>query len=217
MPRRRLIFLDIDGVICCNSSGQLEPAKLSELQRIVRLTGAKIVLSTALDSWFQMVSNGELMGRVSALRARSAQVAQAKGSQSALRPILTPRAPSRRVSHSEPIGLAAPARAEGKGTRCAPTGRHRLCWRDAAACNVPAGTPTVLTCSLPVPLRRRAAHSGPHSRRVCLGRDVPYVSCTLPPQIRPTEITDWLKASGRGVTGCGPPYGPSSPALPPHA
>ena len=94
MPRRRLIFLDIDGVICCNSSGQLEPAKLSELQRIVRLTSAKIVLSTALDSWFQMVSNGELMGRVSALRARSAQVAQAKGSQSALRPILTPGAPS---------------------------------------------------------------------------------------------------------------------------
>ena len=60
--RRRLIFLDIDGVICCNSSGQLEPAKLAELQRIVRLTGAKIVLSTALDSWFQMASKGEPIG-----------------------------------------------------------------------------------------------------------------------------------------------------------
>ena len=30
---------------------------------------------------------------------------------------------------------------------------------------------------------------------------MPYASFTLPPQIRPTEITDWLKASGRGVTG----------------
>lgn len=85
---------------------------------------------------------------------------------------------------------------------------------------------TVLTCTvqyrlLPtVPLRRRAAQSGPRSWRMRLGRDVPYVSCTLPPQIRPTEITDWLKASGRGVTGCGPPYGHllrSSPALPPHS
>ena len=35
MPRRRLIFLDIDGVICCNCSAQLEPARLAELQRIV--------------------------------------------------------------------------------------------------------------------------------------------------------------------------------------
>jgi hypothetical protein len=78
MPKRRLIFLDVDGVICCNSSGQLEPAKLAELQRIVRLTGAKLVLSTALDSWFQMVSNGKPMGRLSA-GARSAQVAGQKG------------------------------------------------------------------------------------------------------------------------------------------
>ena len=63
MPRRRLIFLDIDGVICCNCSAQLEPARLAELQRIVRLTSAKIVLSTALGSWFQMVSN-ERVGRL---------------------------------------------------------------------------------------------------------------------------------------------------------
>lgn len=63
MPRRRLIFLDIDGVICCNCSAQLEPARLAELQRIVRLTGAKIVLSTALGSWFQMVSD-ERVGRL---------------------------------------------------------------------------------------------------------------------------------------------------------
>ena len=44
------------------------------------------------------------------------------------------------------------------------------------------------------------------SLRAPLGRYVPCVSCTLPLQIRPTEITDWLKARGRGVTGCGPPY-----------
>ena len=53
MPRRRLIFLDIDGVICCNCSAQLEPARLAELQRIVRLTGAKIVLSTAWAAGFK--------------------------------------------------------------------------------------------------------------------------------------------------------------------
>ena len=35
----------------------------------------------------------------------------------------------------------------------------------------------------------------------------------MPLQIRPTEITDWLKARGRGVTGCGPPYRHQAPQL----
>ena len=51
------------------------------------------------------------------------------------------------------------------------------------------------------------------SLRAPLGRYVPCVSCTLPLQIRPTEITDWLKARGRGVTGCGPPYRHQAPQL----
>ena len=46
MASRRLIFLDIDGVICCNTSGKLEETKLAELKRIVQQTGAKIVLSS---------------------------------------------------------------------------------------------------------------------------------------------------------------------------
>ena len=41
-----LIFLDIDGVICCNRVGELEASKLAQLQRICRETGAKVVLST---------------------------------------------------------------------------------------------------------------------------------------------------------------------------
>ena len=42
----RLVFLDIDGVICCNRVGELEASKLAQLQRICRETGAKVVLST---------------------------------------------------------------------------------------------------------------------------------------------------------------------------
>jgi len=41
-----LIFLDIDGVICCNMRGILQQEKLAELQRICRTTGAKVVLSS---------------------------------------------------------------------------------------------------------------------------------------------------------------------------
>ena len=41
-----LIFLDIDGVICCNMNGHLEEPKLQQLRRIVEATGAKVVLST---------------------------------------------------------------------------------------------------------------------------------------------------------------------------
>ncbi|KAL1499876.1 hypothetical protein AB1Y20_012559 [Prymnesium parvum] len=42
----KLIFLDIDGVICCNLVGRLEEEKMLQLKRIVDATGAKIVLST---------------------------------------------------------------------------------------------------------------------------------------------------------------------------
>jgi hypothetical protein len=41
----RVIFLDIDGVICCNMVGHLEENKLAELKRIVDETGAKVLLS----------------------------------------------------------------------------------------------------------------------------------------------------------------------------
>jgi len=41
-----VIFLDIDGVICCNMSGRLEEAKLNELKGVVQATSAKVVLST---------------------------------------------------------------------------------------------------------------------------------------------------------------------------
>ncbi len=41
-----LIFLDIDGVICCNMVGTLEEPKLAQLQRICQHTQAKVVLST---------------------------------------------------------------------------------------------------------------------------------------------------------------------------
>ena len=42
----RAIFLDIDGVICCNNFGRLEDRKLQLLRQVVQQTGAKIVLST---------------------------------------------------------------------------------------------------------------------------------------------------------------------------
>lgn len=42
----KLLFLDIDGVICCNTSNHLEEAKLDRLRRIAEATGAKVVLST---------------------------------------------------------------------------------------------------------------------------------------------------------------------------
>ena len=42
----KAIFLDIDGVICCNQFGRLEDRKLQLLRQVVQQTGAKIVLST---------------------------------------------------------------------------------------------------------------------------------------------------------------------------
>ena len=44
----RVIFLDIDGVICCNSFGRLEDKKLRILQGVCKETAAKVVLSTAM-------------------------------------------------------------------------------------------------------------------------------------------------------------------------
>lgn len=41
-----VIFLDVDGVVCCNLAGRLEENKLAQLSRIVRATCAKVVLST---------------------------------------------------------------------------------------------------------------------------------------------------------------------------
>lgn len=42
----KLVFLDIDGVICCNAYGRLEEGKLELLKRVCTATGAKVVLST---------------------------------------------------------------------------------------------------------------------------------------------------------------------------
>lgn len=41
-----VIFLDIDGVICCNMAGRLEETKLLNLKEIIKATQAKVVLST---------------------------------------------------------------------------------------------------------------------------------------------------------------------------
>ena len=41
-----MIFLDIDGVICCNWQCELEETKLAHLRRICKATGAKVVLSS---------------------------------------------------------------------------------------------------------------------------------------------------------------------------
>ena len=43
---RSVIFLDIDGVICCNMAGRLEESKLAVLNAVVKATDAKVVLST---------------------------------------------------------------------------------------------------------------------------------------------------------------------------
>ena len=41
-----LIFLDIDGVICCNYASELEESKLTQLRHVCSATGAKVVLSS---------------------------------------------------------------------------------------------------------------------------------------------------------------------------
>lgn len=42
----RVLFLDIDGVVCCNFRGELEEPKLKLVKRIVDASGAKVVLSS---------------------------------------------------------------------------------------------------------------------------------------------------------------------------
>ena len=42
----KLIFLDVDGVICCNGVGRLEEDKLQRIKHVVQQTDAKVVLST---------------------------------------------------------------------------------------------------------------------------------------------------------------------------
>ena len=42
----RVLFLDIDGVVCCNFRGELEADKLSQVSRICSETDAKVVLSS---------------------------------------------------------------------------------------------------------------------------------------------------------------------------
>ena len=42
----KLIFLDVDGVICCNGQGRLEEDKLGRIRKVAEASGAKIVLST---------------------------------------------------------------------------------------------------------------------------------------------------------------------------
>jgi len=46
MAAPKVVFLDIDGVICCNMAGRLEEPKLATLQGVIRATGAKVCLST---------------------------------------------------------------------------------------------------------------------------------------------------------------------------
>lgn len=41
-----LVFLDLDGVICCNYRAELEASKLQQAQRVCSQTGAKVVLSS---------------------------------------------------------------------------------------------------------------------------------------------------------------------------
>ena len=42
----RVIFLDVDGVLCCNQNGQLEPDKMQQLVRITKEAGAKVCISS---------------------------------------------------------------------------------------------------------------------------------------------------------------------------
>lgn len=55
-PAPPIIFLDINGVICCNYVSRLEEDKLQRLQRLVMATGAKVVLSS---SWRSSVASTE--------------------------------------------------------------------------------------------------------------------------------------------------------------
>ena len=41
-----ILFLDLDGVVCCNFRGELERDKLQQVRRICEAANAKVVLST---------------------------------------------------------------------------------------------------------------------------------------------------------------------------
>ena len=45
-PPLRILFLDVDGVVCCNQNGQLEPEKMQQLIRITKEAHAKVCLSS---------------------------------------------------------------------------------------------------------------------------------------------------------------------------
>ena len=45
-PPLRILFLDVDGVVCCNQNGQLEPEKMQQLIRITKEADAKVCLSS---------------------------------------------------------------------------------------------------------------------------------------------------------------------------
>ena len=45
-PPLRVLFLDVDGVVCCNQNGQLEPDKMQQLLRITKEASAKVCLSS---------------------------------------------------------------------------------------------------------------------------------------------------------------------------
>ena len=45
-PPLRVLFLDVDGVVCCNQNGQLEPEKMQQLIRITKTADAKVCLSS---------------------------------------------------------------------------------------------------------------------------------------------------------------------------
>ena len=45
-PGLRVLFLDVDGVVCCNDQGILEPDKMGHLARIVRDSKCVVCLST---------------------------------------------------------------------------------------------------------------------------------------------------------------------------
>ena len=45
-PPLRVLFLDVDGVVCCNQKGQLEPDKMRQLIRITKEASAKVCLSS---------------------------------------------------------------------------------------------------------------------------------------------------------------------------
>ena len=46
VPPLRVVFLDVDGVLCCNQDARIEPDKMQQLVRITKETGAKVCISS---------------------------------------------------------------------------------------------------------------------------------------------------------------------------